>query len=65
MVQAERVHRTQMPLNTIIINERNDGLLTPLEAQGESVCQDVPLWAPGAPNNRMMGEILQSSNLLK
>lgn len=65
MVQAERAHRTQMPLNTIIINRRNDGLHIPLEAQGESICQDVPLWAPGAPNNKMMGEILQPSNLLK
>lgn len=43
MVQAERAHRTQMHLNTMIITERNDGLLIPLEAQGGSICQDVPL----------------------
>lgn len=53
-----------MALNTIIINERNDGLHIPLEAQGECICQGVPLWAPGAPKNRVMGEIPQPSNLL-
>lgn len=43
MVQAKRVPRTQMPLNTRIITERSDGLHLPLEAQGESICQAVPL----------------------
>lgn len=40
MVQAKRVHRTQMPLNAIIITQRNDALRVPLGAQGESTCQD-------------------------
>lgn len=49
MVHAERVQRTQMPLNTVIITERNDGLCIPLGAQGESTCRSEPLWVPGAP----------------
>lgn len=39
MVQAERVHRTQMSLNTTIITKRNDGLCRPLEVQGQSMSQ--------------------------
>lgn len=43
MAQAERVHSTQMPLNTRIITERNDGLSTPLEAQGcATLVPDAP-----------------------
>lgn len=41
MVQAERVHRAQMSLNTIIITEKKRWLAIPLEAQGESTCQHV------------------------
>lgn len=63
MVQAERVHRTQMPLNTTIITKRNDGLCRPLEVQGQSMSQDTPLYRLLVLPTRGGWDNLQSSHL--
>lgn len=67
MVQAERVHRTQMPLNTTIITKRNDGLCTMRSSRTKHQPGRATIQAPGASNKRRMGQpaIISSMSMVQ
>lgn len=63
MVQAKRVYRTQMPLHTRIITQRNDGFAYTIGSPSRKHLPGVQ--GPEAPNRRTVGKIQQPANILK
>lgn len=63
MVQAKRVHRTQMPLPTTIITQRNDGFAYTIGSPSRKHLPGVQ--GPEAPNRKTMGKIQQPADIRK